>query len=128
MVQKFDLIGVHAELNKEARRQVVKKFANLDRYIPRHGRESAHLEVRLQEEKLGGKKQAVCEATLHLPRRTISMKERGMTLYAAVDILKARLKQQIKKYKDEFTNGKHRRHVVARLRRRASFMNTTPNS
>jgi len=126
MVQRFDLIGVHTALNEEARAYANDKLAYLDRYIPEHGRRSAHLAVRLHEERLNGKKQATCEATLHLPRRTISLRERAATLNAAIDLVKARLKQQIQKYKGQFANGKHRRRTVARIKRQipASLINS----
>jgi ribosome-associated translation inhibitor RaiA len=39
-------------------------------------------------------------------------------MYAAVDIVEAKLKIQIKKYKDKHGNGKLHRHLVARFRRR----------
>ncbi len=120
MVQRFEVIGVHTQLGKDIRMYVSKRLANLDRYIPRHGRDSAHLEVRLQEEKAGGKRQAVCEATLYLPRRKISLTEHGPTMNAAVDVVKTHLKQQIQKYKDEFASGKQRRHVFARFQHHLS--------
>ena len=117
MVQRFDLIGVHTSIDEAARSYANDKLASLDRYIPKHGRQSAHLQVRLQEERVNGKKQAICEATLHLPRHTISLKERGSSLTASIDILHSRLKQQIKRYKDEFTNHKRYRRLFARINR-----------
>jgi ribosome-associated translation inhibitor RaiA len=41
-------------------------------------------------------------------------------MYAAVDIVEAKLKHQIKKYKDKHESGKMHRHVFARLRRRSA--------
>ena len=43
-----------------------------------------------------------------------------MNMFAAVDIVEAKLKQQIKKYKDKHESGKLRRHVFARFRRQGA--------
>jgi len=116
MLQRFELTAVHQELAPQTRDYAVAKLAALDRYIPRHARESVRLEVRLAEARRRGRQLAVCEATLHLPRRSLSVREEGVTQTAAIDLMKTSLKQQIQKYKSEFTSGKHRRREFARLR------------
>jgi ribosomal subunit interface protein len=118
MIQRFALLGLHTEVDNEVQTYVKEKLAKLDRYIPKHGRNSAQLEIRLWKEKISGKTQAVCEATLHMPRRVISLKEHANTFFAAVDAMKTRLKLLIQKYKDKFTDNKRRRHLTARFRRR----------
>ncbi len=120
MVQKFDLTGIHFEIDKQLHKYVSQKLGNLDRYIPQHSRSSAHLEILLSESKIDGKQQSLCEATLYLPHETIHLKEKALTMHGAVDIVKAKLKQRIQKYKDEHFNGKQRRHIIGRLRRRLS--------
>ena len=40
-------------------------------------------------------------------------------MYAAVDIVEAKLKQQLQKYKDRHGNGKTHRRLFARLHRKA---------
>lgn len=118
MLQKFEITGVHVEIDDQLRNYVTNKLGSIDRYIPRNNRDSAHLEVRLREAKINRKAQAVCEVTLYMPHETISLAEPAINMYAAVDIVKTKLKQQIQKYKDEFMNGKQRRHIFGRLRRR----------
>lgn len=41
-------------------------------------------------------------------------------MYAAVDIAEAKLRQQLKKYKDTHSDGKLRRHLFGRMNRRAN--------
>lgn len=120
MVQKFEVTGIHFEIDKQMNSYVTKKLGSLDRYIPRHSRDSAHLEVLLSESKLDGKHQSICEATLYLPHETINLTEQAATMYAAIDIVKSKLKQRIQKYKDEHANGKQRRHIIGRIRRSLS--------
>ena len=120
MLQKFEVQGVHTEINDSLHKYVNRKIGSLDRYLSRHDRESAHGEVILRESKSKSTDHCSCEAILHLPNQTVVAKERAMNMYAAVDIVEAKLKQQIKKYKEKHENGKSRRHVFARFRRRTA--------
>lgn len=119
MIQRFELTAAHQDIAPDIRAYAAAKLARLDRYIPRHARESVRLEVRLTEAGHRGKQLAVCEAILHLPQRSISLREEAATQLAAIDRMKTGLKLQIQKYKDEFTSGKHRRREFARLYRTA---------
>lgn len=118
MFQRFEINGVHTEIDKRTRSYVNKKIGSLDRYVSRHGRESAHAEVHLKELKVKDQNRFACEVTLHLPQQTIVMKERAINMFAAIDIVEAKLKQQLQKYKDLHGTGKFHRHVMARFRRR----------
>jgi ribosome-associated translation inhibitor RaiA len=42
-------------------------------------------------------------------------------MYAAIDIVEAKLRQQLQKYKDLHTSGKNRRHLFGRFRRQTAF-------
>ena len=120
MIQKLEINGIHMEVDSDLRKYVVKKIGRLDQYMSRHVRTSAHAEVKLKEAKAKDKKQATCEVILHLPNEVITTKESTVNMYAAVDIVEAKLKNQLKKYKDKHDNP-HRLHrrIVARLRRKS---------
>jgi putative sigma-54 modulation protein len=119
MIQKFEIQGVHTLVDDKLRAYVNKKIGGLDRYISRHSRESAHAEVHLKEnKKTKNNDHCRCEVTLYLPHQTIIVKESALNMYAAVDIVEAKLKQQLQKYKDLHGNGKTHRHLFARLRRK----------
>jgi len=120
MIQKFEVNGVHTKVDKKLRSYVNKKIGGLDRYISRHSRKSAHGEAHLKESKAKNKNRYTCEVTLFLPQHTIVVKESAINMYAAVDIVEAKLKQQLKKYKDMHQSGKMHRRLFARLRRRNS--------
>lgn len=119
MLQKFEIQGVHTKIDDNLRKYTTKKIGSLDKYLPRHNRASAHAEVSLKESKAKDKKQCTCEVTLHLPHEIINVEESTVNMYAAIDIAEAKLKQQIKKYKDAHATGKVHRHLFARLRRRS---------
>jgi putative sigma-54 modulation protein len=118
MLQKFELSGVHTTIDPKLRSYVTKKIGGLDRYISRHNRRSAHAEVHLKESKTRDNQHCRCEVTLHLPQQTIVIKEAALNMYAAVDIVEAKLKQQLQKYKDLHSNGKMHRQMFARWRRK----------
>jgi putative sigma-54 modulation protein len=120
MLQKFEVQGVHMDVSDRLRNYVNKKLGGLDRYISRHSRESAHAEVHLKENKTKAKEKARCEVTLFLPKKTIIVKESALNMFAAVDIVEAKLKQQLQKYKDLHENGKMHRHLFARFRRKSA--------
>jgi len=86
--------------------------------MSRHARKSAHVEIKLKEDKIKTRKQSTCEVILHLPQDIITTKETTPNMYAAVDIVEAKLKNQLKKYKEkhEHPYRLHRR-LLRRLRR-----------
>lgn len=118
MLQKFEIQGVHTTVNDSLRKYVNRKIGGLDRYLSRHDRQSAHCEVTLKEHASKRTDHCVCEVVLHLPHQAIVIKEKSINMYAAVDIAEAKLKQQIKRYKDTREGGKMHRRLVARFRRR----------
>lgn len=120
MLQRFEVQGVHTTVNDKLRAYVTKKIGGLDRYMSRHSRESAHAEVHLKETKSKDNNHCVCEVTLHMPHQNIVIKEKALNMYAAVDIVEVKLKQQLKKYKDLHSNGKLHRHLIGRFRRKTA--------
>jgi len=114
MLQKFELSATHMELDDRLKKYATKKLANIDRYLSKHIRSSAHLEVRLKEHRSDGQKQSVCDVTLHLPQGTIKIRESTQNIFASVDIVEAKLKQQVRRYKESHTDGKRRRRLFAR--------------
>jgi ribosomal subunit interface protein len=111
MISRIEISGIHAEINSDLHKYTIKKLGKLDKYMSRHVRESAHLEVMLKESKIKTKKQYTCEVVLHLPKDTITLKETTLNMFAAVDIVETKLKNSLKKYKDKHDT----RHVTRRL-------------
>ncbi len=120
MIQKIEIIAIHTEVNDDLRKYVNKKIGKLDIYMSKHSRLSAHAEIRLKEANAKDKKQSTCEVVLHLPHEVITTKETTVNMFAAVDIVEAKLKNQLKKYKEKHDSSKLRRHVMARIRRNSS--------
>lgn len=120
MIQKMEVSGVHFEVGEKLKKYVDKKIGQMDRYMSRHVRESAHAEVKLKEATIKNKKQCTCEVILHLPHDTIMIKETTINMYAAIDIVETKLKNQLRKYKETHDTKRLHRRLLAKLRSRSS--------
>lgn len=122
MIQKFDITSVHTSIDDKLHKYIIKKIGNLDKYVPRASRKSAHAEVRIKESNHlkheNQKNGSTCEVTLHLPHEVINVSESTLNMYAAVDIVEAKLKQQILKYKQLHATGGLHRKLAARFSRK----------
>lgn len=118
MIAKFDLKGVHTNIDEGLQKYATKKLATLDKYLPKHHRESVHAVVELkQSAKVQDHAKYTCAVQLHLPKGTINVSESTMNMYAAIDIVETKLKQQIKRYKESHTDGRMFRRLGARFKR-----------
>ncbi len=117
MIERLDISGVHFEVDERLQKYVTKKIGKLERYMSRHDRKSVHAEVKLIGAKAKDKKTALCEVILHLPNDIITVKEATSNMYASVDIVETKLRNQIKRHKERSTTN-HRgvRKLLAKLR------------
>lgn len=117
---KLAISGVHADIDKDIQKYVNKKIGKLDRYMTKQVATSAHAEVALKEAMRKTRKECTAEVVLHLPKETITVKETTVNMFAAVDIVEAKLKNQLKKYKETHGSPRQIRHVLARLKRKSA--------
>jgi ribosomal subunit interface protein len=118
MIERFDIHFIHADHDENLQKYVTKKLGHLDRYLPKHARDSAHAEVILKEGRATDGRDCTCEVTLRLPQDSIFVSETSVNMYTAVDIVELKLKQQIKKYKDLHSSGNLRRKLATRFARK----------
>ena len=118
MIARIETAGINMSLSDDIKKYIAKKLGKLDKYVPRHARKSVHLEVKLREtnNRLGNKYE--CEVIFHLPSAQLQAKEATLNMFAAVDIVEAKLKNQLLKYKQAHIAHLRERHpgVVGRLR------------
>jgi putative sigma-54 modulation protein len=118
MLQKFEIQSVHTKVDDSLKKYVTKKIGGIDKYLSRHDRDSAHGEIILKEAKSKDHNNFICEVTLHLPHGTINVREAALNMYASIDIVETKLKQQVKKHKDMHENAKIHRRLMGRFTRR----------
>lgn len=114
---KLEITGVHYKVDKKLHTYITKKMDKLEKYIPKHARESAHAEVFLKEVKIKTKKENVCEVVLRLPKENITTKESTINMFAAVDIVETKLRNQLKKYKTQHGSPQFHHRLIGKLRR-----------
>lgn len=118
MIAHIDTSGINLDLGDDIKKYIGRKIGRLDKYMPRHARKSARAEAKLREtnNRLGNKYE--CEVILHLPGGTIQAKEATLNMFAAVDIVEVKLRNQLAKYKDAHIAHLRERHtgVFGRLK------------
>ena len=118
MIGKLEISGIHTKVDKNLRAYVTEKIGNLDKYLMRSARESAHAEVKLIGEKIKVRQIYICEVILFLPHGVIASKESGENFMAAVDLVEAKLKVQLKKYKGRHSRNRLHHGMLGKIRRR----------
>jgi putative sigma-54 modulation protein len=111
------ITGEHYDVDDVTRKYVIKKLSRLEKYLPRHARSSASAEVKLRQinESHGNKYEA--EVIMHVPDKTLLAKDSTLNMLAAVDIVEAKLINQLHKYKETTARRAPRKRLFGRLRR-----------
>ena len=116
MIERIEISGQHYEVDDDVRKYVEKKIGRLDKYMQSHARKSAHAEVILKQSKAKDKNQYTAEVILHVPKDRITAKESTMNIYAAIDIVEAKLTTQLKKAKQKaLDHSESRPRIISRL-------------
>jgi putative sigma-54 modulation protein len=123
MISKLEISAKgDLELTDDIRKYVEAKIAKLDRFMNKHARKSAHAEVHLNQEKGQKSDRFTAEVVLHVPGETMTAKESTLNIFAAIDIVEAKLRNQLRRYKDKHVSSIRqgdRKGMVARIRRLA---------
>ncbi len=118
MIRNLEITGLNVNADDKLKKYVTKRVNKLERYIPRHARRSVHVDVKLRESKSQRNQQCTAEVIMYLPQETLTAKESTVNLFAAVDIVEAKLRSQLKRYKQIHADPRFYRRLTSRLRRR----------
>jgi putative sigma-54 modulation protein len=113
MISHIDITSIHYEASEELKKYINKKLSRLDRFAPRHARKTISVEVILEERKTKTDRNQ-CEIIINLPERQLTAKEATVNMFAAVDIVEAKIKTQLKKYKETHGGDKSDRRGMLR--------------
>lgn len=116
MIKKLEISAQHFDLDRKLQSYASRKIGKLDKYMPRAARASAHAAIKLKEQKAKNKKQCQCEVILYLPQETITISEATINMYAAIDIVEAKMRNQLKSYKDRHTRAGLHHRALRRIR------------
>lgn len=122
MIKSIDIAGIHYDVTDKMKKYVTSKIGRLDRFMPRSTRRSVRAEVKLIEDTGKKNDKYTAEVVIHMPNSAqLTASESTLNMYAAIDIVEAKLKNQIRKHKDKQMLHRHinRKNIFDRLRRRA---------
>jgi ribosome hibernation promoting factor len=117
MISAIDITGVKYDLDDTTKKYVAKKIGRLDRYLPRHARKSAKVEVKLKQINGDHGNKYEAEILLHVPDKVLTAKDSTVNMLAAVDIVEAKLVTQLHKYKETTIPHVGRRGMLGRFKR-----------
>lgn len=113
---KIDIASRNYQADDNIREYVQTKIGNLDKYLPRHMRGNARAEILLEEDPNGREdNQNVCEVIMTIDGTKLVSREGTLNMFAAVDIVEAKLKSQIHTLKDKQTDKSRRPRLFSRL-------------
>lgn len=117
MITSIELSGVGYQVDERTKRYALKKVGRLDKYLPRHARQSVRAEVKLRQvnKDQGNKYQA--EIILFVPDKTLTAKDSTINMIAAIDIVEAKIVNQLRRYKQTVVPHVGSRRLLSRLRR-----------
>lgn len=97
---KVDITGRNFEIDAKLKAYVQEKLGGLDKFIARGDQSAARAAVVLEEDVSGREdNRFVCDAILSLPKQQLVAREGTVNMFAAVDIVEAKLTSQLSKYK-----------------------------
>jgi putative sigma-54 modulation protein len=118
---KTNLTARGVEIDAKLKGYVEAQLSSLDKYLPRQVRETALIEVILSEDASGREDNSfVCEAIITVKGATLTSSEGTINLYSSIDVVEAKLKAQLRTYKEKHTTEPRRAKMLTRLMGRTS--------
>ncbi|HEX9679316.1 MAG TPA: ribosome-associated translation inhibitor RaiA [Candidatus Saccharimonadales bacterium] len=121
MIKQIDIAGIHYDVDAKLKKYVKNKIGRLDRYMPRKGRRYVRVDAKLIETRGNKNDKYTAEIVLHLSKGQLTASESTLNMYAAIDIVEAKLKNQLRKLKEKHLSHRRidRKGVFRRVRRLA---------
>ncbi len=119
MIATIDITGVRYTPDEITKRYVRRKIGTLDRYLSRHARKTAQIEVKLKQVDRAHGNKYECDVIMYVPDQTLTAKDTTLNMLAAIDIVEEKMRTQLKKYHDERTDHKGKHNILGRLKRRS---------
>lgn len=104
MIDKIELSGSNYKVSESFYKYVTKRIGKLDRFLPRGSKKDVIAKIVVTEiDRAHGNKYEI-SASMEIPGgKVISARDECSNVFAGIDILEAKLKGQIRRYKLEAT-------------------------
>ena len=116
MIGSIDITGVKYNAGEQVQKYVMRKIAKLDRYLPRHARKSVTADVKLKQVNRDHGNKYEAEIIINVPERRLTAKDSTVNMFAAIDIVEAKLINQLRKYKQETITHVGNRRALSRFK------------
>lgn len=117
MIASIDITGVKYIPGEQVQKYVMRKIAKLDRYLPRHARKSVTADVKLKQVNRDHGNKYEAEIIINVPDKRLTAKDSTVNMFAAIDIVEAKLINQMRKYKQESITHVGNRRILSRFKR-----------
>jgi putative sigma-54 modulation protein len=117
MIVEIKLRGMEPDV--KVTKYIHKKIGGLEKFVPKVQRKVAVISVFLEEDPNGREQNRfVCEAIISLVGTKLVAKDSTVNIYAAIDIVEAKLKTQLTDYKEKSSPRQSRLRIMNRWRER----------
>ncbi len=99
MIASIDITGIKYSVTEKTHKYVMEKVGKLDKYVPSHARKTMAADVKLSQVNRDHGNKYEVEVILQVPDKVITAKDSTMNVFAAIDIVEAKLIAQLRKYK-----------------------------
>jgi putative sigma-54 modulation protein len=117
MITSIQITGIAYKLDEITRKYVTKRIGRLDRYLPKHARNSVTADVKIAEVNHDHGNKYEVEVILNVPGKIITAKDSTNNKLAAIDIVEEKLKNQLRSYKQAAVTHIGKRGVMGRFKR-----------
>ena len=117
MITSIEITGIKYDLDELTKKYVNKKIGRLDRYLPKHARESVSVEVKLKTVNRSHGNKYEAEIIVQVPDKVVTAKDSTVNMLAAVDIVEAKIVNQLRKYKQATILHVGGRSLMSRFKR-----------
>lgn len=117
MIELIEITGDKYEIDATTRKYITKKIGRLDRYLPSHARKSASATVRLKQVNRDHGNKYEAEIILVVPDKQVTAIDSTVNMLAAVDIVEAKIINQLRRYKQESIPHIGKRRLLSRFKR-----------
>lgn len=118
MIASIDITSVKYTAGDQVQKYVMRKIARLDKYLPRHARKSVTADVKLKQVNRDHGNKYEAEIIINVPDKRLTAKDSTANMFAAIDIVEAKLVNQLRKYKQASVTHVANRRMLSRFKRR----------
>jgi putative sigma-54 modulation protein len=117
MITSIDITGVNYSAGEQVQKYVMRRIARLDKYLPRHARKSVTADVKLKQVNKDHGNKYEAEIIITVPDKRLMAKDSTGNMFAAIDIVEAKILNQIRKYKQASVSHVGNRRLMTRFKR-----------